>query len=133
MIEYSQADLVIDVAFVQQHFTAQDVVARKRVTDELQAAQRKLLAFFDRDYEIDNAFVRFCGIVFEGRRRFGRVFDEALLAVILLQILKQGFADLLTVGDVAFVEANDGPNRVFGDRSNCPRSSSRRCDRRGLP
>ena len=59
MTEYSQAVLVVDVAFVQQHFAAQHVVARERVADELKTAQRKLLAFFDRDYEIDYAFVRF--------------------------------------------------------------------------
>ena len=95
--------LVIDVTFIQQHLTAQDVVACKRVTDKLQAAQRKLLAFLDGDHEVDNAFVRFGWIVFEGWRRFSCVFDETLLAVIFLQILEQGLADLLTVCDVAFV------------------------------
>ena len=45
--------LVIDVAFIQQHFAAQHVVARKGVADELQATERKLFAFFNRDDEID--------------------------------------------------------------------------------
>ena len=109
MTEYSQAVLVVDIAFVDQHFATQHVVARKRVADELQPAQGKLLAFFDRDHEIDDAFVRILRIVFEGWHRFSGVFDEALLAVKLLQILKQRLADLLAVGDVAFVKTDDGP------------------------
>ena len=105
MIEYSKQALVIDVAFVHQHFAAQHVVASERIAGELQSAQRKLLSFVNRDQKISDALVGILRIVFERRRDFGRVLDEALLAVVLLEIFIQRFAERFPVRDLALLQA----------------------------
>ena len=57
----------------------------------------------------------FCGIVFEGRDRFGGVFDESLLPVKLLEVFKEALAYLFAVGDVAFVETDYCSDLVLGE------------------
>ena len=52
-------------------------------------------------------------IVFEGRRDFCRVLDKPLLAVVLLEILIQRFAESLAVRYFAFLQTDDCLNRLF--------------------
>src|SRR5262249_36792256 len=75
-----------------------------------QTSQRKLLAFFDRNGEVDYAFVWICRIVFEGGNGFSGVFDKSLLSVKLLEVFKQALTDFLAIGDVAFVETDYCPD-----------------------
>ena len=81
-------NLVIDVAFVYQHFPAQDVIAGESVADELQPAQGELLAFFNGDHKVDYSLVGILWIVFESRYRLRCVFDKTLAAIILFQVFK---------------------------------------------
>src|SRR4029079_16129530 len=83
------------------------------VTDKFQAAQCELFSFFNRDGEVDDAFVWICWIVFEGRNWFSGVFDKALLAVKLFKVFEEAFAYLLAVGDVAFIETDYCPDLRF--------------------
>ena len=70
--------LIVNVAFVDEHFAPEHVVARKRVAQKFQATQRELLAFRDREHEVHDAFFRILWIVFEGRLDIVFILDKAL-------------------------------------------------------
>ena len=70
--------LIVNVAFVDEHFAPEHVVARKRVAQKFQAAQRELLAFRDREHEVHDAFFRILWIVLEGRLDIVFILNEAL-------------------------------------------------------
>src|SRR6185503_12738983 len=105
--------LVIDIAFIDQHFAAQHVVAGERVAGKFQPAQSELLALVDGDDKVSNAFARFRRIVFEGRINVRRVLDKSRIAVSLLQILIEAFAQRFAVGDFALLQTDKSLNHVF--------------------
>jgi hypothetical protein len=53
-------------------------------------------------------------IVFEGRLNLGRVLNETLRAVGLLQVLVKRLTDGFAIGDIAFVEANETFDELLG-------------------
>ena len=57
----SHSSRVEHVAFVEQHFAADDLVARGGVAGEIDAADEELLAFVGGQREIDLVAVGHCG------------------------------------------------------------------------
>ena len=78
--------LIVNIAFVNQNFAAQNFVAGKSVAGKFEPAQAKLLAFVDRNLNIDDAFIRIRRIVLEFRVELGIVKHKALRAVNFFQI-----------------------------------------------
>src|SRR5215207_4706497 len=104
---------VEDVALVDRHLAAQDVVAREGVAEELQAAQRELLALVDGDGEVGDALLGLLRVGLELGRDVGLVLDEARAAVEVLQVLVDRLADALAVGDLAGAQPDDLPDQLL--------------------
>ena len=96
--------LVVNVAFVDQHFAPQHVVAREGVAGEFQPSQRELFAFIDRDDKVRNPFVRLRRVVFESGVDFGRVLDKALGSIELLEVFEQPLAEGFAVRNLALLQ-----------------------------
>ncbi len=98
---------VVDRAFVQHQFAADDLVAGDRVALELDARDIKRLAFVDVDIERDGLL-----LFVEDRLGNGAEVDIAQLAVSLLEVL-QAFADQRGVEPLAVFHGEGGAQRLF--------------------
>ena len=90
--------IVEQVAFANQQFAANDLIARGGVAGKLDATHVELLAFVEIESEIDSL-----GGVVDVAFRFGGEVDEAELAV-ELGVVFNGFADLGHAENVALME-----------------------------
>ena len=94
------------MAFFQNNFPADDLIARRRVAFKLNAPHGKLLAFVEIDFEIDH----FLRLIHFGVGQGSEV-DVAQFAV----SFAQGFdalADLLAVEDVAILNREQAAKRL---------------------
>src|SRR6185436_4205704 len=105
--------LIVNIAFIYQHFATEHIVAGKSVAGKLETPERKLLALVDGNIKIRDAFIRICRTVLKRRRDFRGVLNKTLGTVGLLQVLVQSFAELLAVSYHTFLQANESANHLF--------------------
>ena len=115
LVEPQHADIpqagVEHVALVQQQLAADDLVAGRVVAVEFDAAHEELLAFVDRQVQIDLGRVV---VLAELEAGLGDEVDVAELAVQLLEVL-HALAELLHVEDRPFPHREDRPENLIRD------------------
>src|SRR4029079_4452434 len=108
---------IVNIAFVDEKFATQYTVAGKRISRKFKPPERELLAFVDRDRDIDDTLVRVCRIVFELRIVFCVELQEALLAVSTLQtdlIVVNRILKPLSIRDLALFQTDVVEDLLLG-------------------